>query len=128
MRNELNNCHMVRRWSVITSLWFTRVYILFTKGSIQNKYTNVSKFIVCRRFEPTYTAIYLFIFFSEPPPPRLLPLFWNYLLNEIPDKHKNQFMWQSYFFMFRKLQNKVSCFFINNTFIGDTRPKFDPKK
>ena len=53
--------------------------------------------------------------------------------NEIQNKHKNKLKWQSHFFMFRKLQNNVTCFFymqhfyMQHFFICDTSLRFDPK-
>ena len=70
--------------------------------------------IVCRRFEP--------LFYRQPllygyPPPSLIhfiffsnPWFWKSL-----HKHKLKklikLMWQSYFFIFRKLKNNATCLF-----------------
>ena len=45
----------------------------------------------------------------------------------MPDEHKDKLMWQSYFFIFRRLKNNVTCFSINNTFISNTWLKFNPK-
>ena len=35
---------------------------------------------------------------------------------EKPDKYKNKLMRQRYFFIFRKLKNKVTCFFYKKYF------------
>ena len=75
-------------------------------------------FIVCRTFEP-YMAIPPFYLFSEPP--LLARLFQQYCPNEILDKHKNKLMWQSYCFIFRRLKNNVTCFFIKKIL------RFNPK-
>ena len=37
--------------------------------------------------------------------------FWQYCPNEIQGKHRNKLMRESYLFMFRRLQNNVTCFF-----------------
>ena len=47
-------------------------------------------------------------------PPLFHKTFPKITPNEIPDKHKNKLMWQSYFFIFRRLKNNVTCFFMNN--------------
>ena len=49
-----------------------------------------------------------FYLFSEPT--TFGKFFWQYRAIEIPDKHKNKFVWQSYFFIFRKIKNNVKCF------------------
>ena len=46
--------------------------------------------------------------------------FWHDRPYEIPDKQKNKLMWQSHFFIFRRLKNDVTCVFISNTFISNT--------
>ena len=46
----------------------------------------------------------------------------------MPEKHKNKLMWQSYFFIFRMLKSNVTYFFTSNTFISNTRLRFDPNK
>ena len=66
-------------------------------------------------------------FYIFPNPLLLARLFRQYCPNEIPDKHKNKLMWQSYFFIFRRLKNNVKRSFINNTFISNTRLRFNPK-
>ena len=38
-------------------------------------------------------------------------IFWQYRPNETGDKHKYKLMRGSYFFMFRGLQNNITCFF-----------------
>ena len=38
-------------------------------------------------------------------------VFRRYHTIEIPDKHKRKLMWQSYFFIFRRLKSNVTCFF-----------------
>ena len=53
-------------------------------------------------------AIPPFYLFSKPL--LLARLFRQYRPNEIPDKHKNKLMWQSYFLIFRRLKNNVTCF------------------
>ena len=35
---------------------------------------------------------------------------------DIRDKRKNKIMRESYFFVFRRLQHKIICFFVSNTF------------
>ena len=49
-----------------------------------------------------------FIFLWNPPHLN----FFNVVPNEIWLKHKNKFMRGSYFFMFRSLQNNITCFFL----------------
>ena len=49
---------------------------------------------------------------------RLLP---HYCPNEMQVKNKNKLMWESYFFIFRKLKNNIKYFFIINPFISNTR-------
>ena len=57
-----------------------------------------------------YMAIPLFGIFSEPP--AFGKIFPQYRPIEIPHKHKNKLMWQSYlFFIFRRLKNNVTSFF-----------------
>ena len=63
---------------------------------------------------PPYMAISLFIFSLNPP--TLGILFHQYCPNERPGKHKNKLMWQNYFFIFRRLQNNVKCFFYEQHF------------
>ena len=46
----------------------------------------------------------------------LLTTLWRYRPNEIPDKHKNKLTWQSYFFIFRRLENNVTSFFYKQHF------------
>ena len=69
--------------------------------------------ILSRRFDPLPPPSFfyrqtpicpspLFIFF-----PNLPLLARQYFLNETREKHKNKLMWQSYFFIFRKLENNV---------------------
>ena len=59
-------------------------------------------------------------------PPTFLKIFsWQYCSNEIWDKHKNKCMSESCFFMFRRLQNNIACFFVSNTFIYINRLRFD---
>ena len=45
-------------------------------------------------------AILPFLYFPERPPPLLARLLRQYFPIEIPDKHENKLMWQSYFFIF----------------------------
>ena len=58
---------------------------------------------------PPHMAISPFYIFSEPP--SLARLFRQYRPIEILDKHKNKLIWQSYFFIFRRLKNNVTCYF-----------------
>ena len=68
-----------------------------------------SQCILCRGFEPSskdnppspYMAILSFLYFPERPPPLLARLLRQYFPIEIPDKHENKLMWQSYFFIFK---------------------------
>ena len=83
--------------------------------------------IMCRRLNlpsienPLYGHPTFYLFFFEPPASD--KLLWQYCLNEICDKHKNKLIWQNYFFIFRRLKNHVTCFFISNT----SRLRFGPK-
>ena len=52
--------------------------------------------------------------------------FWRYNHNEIRDKHKKKLMTESYFFIFKRLQNNIKCFF-KETFISNARLRFDSK-
>ena len=61
-----------------------------------------------------------------PNPPFLARLFQHYCLNDILNKNKSKLMWQSYFFIFRRLKNNVICFY-KNTFISNTRLRLNPK-
>ena len=88
--------------------------------------------IVCRRFEPpfyrqaSHMSIPIFIFF--PNPMLLARLFQQYCPNKIPGKNKNKLInWHSCFFIFRRIKINVKYFFINNTFISNTRLRFNPK-
>ena len=69
------------------------------------------KYIVWRRFEtpPIWPSSSPFIFFQNFP--LFTRFFGQYHFNEIRDKHKNKLMWQSYFFIFRRLKNNFTCFF-----------------
>ena len=49
---------------------------------------------------------------NTPSPARYMVVFLKYRPNEIPDK----LMWQSYFFIFRRLKNNVTCFFYKKYF------------
>ena len=51
-----------------------------------------------------------------PNPPFLARLFRHYHINEILNKNKTKLMWQSYFFIFRRLKNKFKCFFYEQYF------------
>ena len=46
--------------------------------------------------------------------------------NDIRGKHENKLMRESYFFLFKRIQN-VTFFYITNTFICHTRLRFDSK-
>ena len=80
--------------------------------AIQWTWRSQWKVIVCRRFElphfidnpPSDIAIPLFVFF--PNLSLFARLFRQYRPSELPDKHENKLMWQSYFFIFRKLKNQ----------------------
>ena len=53
-------------------------------------------------------------YMATPPAPLSLPLYLIYersSLDIIRNKHKNKFMMESYFFMFRRLQNNITYFF-----------------
>ena len=65
--------------------------------------------IVCRRFKP---PIWLIFFPTLPPLLLLTTFFWHYSPSEIEDRHKNKPMKESYIFMFRKLKNSITCFFL----------------
>ena len=88
----------------------------------------ISKIIVCKRFEPLSLSIYNppFYFFSDPPSHILTTIFID---NIIPMKHilnTKKLMMESYF-MFKRLQNNIACFFCKKTFISNTRLRFDLK-
>ena len=57
-----------------------------------------------------YGHLPVFIFF--PKPPFFARLFQQYCPNEIRDRHKSKLTWQSYLFIFKRLKNNVTCFFI----------------
>ena len=88
--------------------------------------------VVCRRFDPSSignSPLYdhhpsLSLFGNRN---FLTTFFRQGHLNKTLDKQKNKPMCQSYFFMFTRLENNVICIFINNTFIKDTRLRFDQK-
>ena len=48
--------------------------------------------------------------------PQTFYIFWQYHCNEIQDKHKNKLTVKVYCFMFRRLQNNITCFLISNYF------------
>ena len=73
---------------------------------------------------PIWPSLF-FIFF--PNPLLLARVFQRYLPNEIPDKHKNELIQQSYFFHFQIIKKSVKCSFINNASIRNTRLRFNPK-
>ena len=62
------------------------------------------------------TPLYIYFF-----PNRLLlaTFTWKYRLNEIQDKHTKILTRERYFFMFRRLQNKITCFCLNETFTNN---------
>ena len=52
-----------------------------------------------------------------------LPLFfvtsinsYTFVIYSHMDKHKNKLMWQSDFFIFRRLKNNITCFFYKKCF------------
>ena len=88
------------------------------------------------KIPPYIAASHIYIFFLNPLP--LTTFFWQYCPNDVRGKHKNRLMGESYFFMFRVLQNNVSLFlglqnnvtlvfFISNTFISHIGLRFDSK-
>ena len=74
---------------------------------------------------PIWPTPSLFIF--SPNPPLLTTFSRQYHPNEIPDKHKKYLMRESYFFILRKLQNSITCFFVRNTFMSHARMGFNSK-
>ena len=48
--------------------------------------------------------------------PQTFYIFWQYHCNEIQNKHKNKLTVKVYCFMFRRLQNNITCFLISNYF------------
>ena len=58
-------------------------------------------------YNPLYGHPHFLSFFQTPV---FGKTFRQYRPNEIPDKHKNKLMWQSYFLIFRRLKNNVTCF------------------
>ena len=99
----------------------------FSLGSISKGIQDITC-ILCRRFElPSVENLPVW----PSPPPSFLSFFlkaqllttlffWHDRPYEIPDKQKNKLMWQSHFFIFRRLKNDVTCVFISNTFISNT--------
>lgn len=86
---------------------------------------------MCRKFEAPfykhtlYVHSQFYIFFRT-------THFWQHSFGNIAAMpygiNNNKLMWQSYFLVFRKLQNNVTCYFlIINTFVSNTRPRFDEK-
>ena len=105
-------------WEIISKNFNKILYIWFST-------------IVFRRFEfPFYRQFPhicqnpLFIFFPNPAFGKIFSTNWP---NEIPNKHKNKLMWQSDFFIYRRLQNSTTKLLINNTFIRNTKLRFNPK-
>ena len=95
-------------------------------GAIAQTSPNISipsatKLIMCRRFEPS---------FYKQPPYKAIPhfsyffrthCFWQDFPDNIaPVKYrintKIKLMWQSYFFIFRRLKNNIICFFYKQHF------------
>ena len=80
----------------------------------------------CRRqtppSSPPYMAIPLFMFFVNP------WLFARHFLTilSLQGKNNNKLM-QELFFIFRRLKNNIKCFFIINTFISNSRLRFNLK-
>ena len=71
--------------------------------------------IVCRRFKhppskcnPSVWPSPFFVFFLNPS--LLVRLFRIYRPNEIPDEGKNKILWQSYFFIFKRLKTMLHAF------------------
>ena len=50
------------------------------------------------------------VFYDFPKPSTFDNILLAILSQWKPDRYKNKLRWQSYFFMFRKLQNNVTCF------------------
>lgn len=77
-----------------------------------------------RQSNPLYGHSLLCIFFQP-------PTFDIFLGNIIPLKKRSKKKWtheKSYFFMFKRLQDNVTCIFMNNTFTSHTRLQFDQKQ
>ena len=86
--------------------------------------------IVCRRFQPPLPPRFYIQspYIPFPNPPLLARLFRQYRPIEIPDKHKNKLMWQSYFFIFRRLKSHICMvFYINSTLVSNTWMIFNQK-
>ena len=91
------------RWPIIISI--TASVSCFEKCTwkhLQESWKNqivywysVQKVLNLLLYTTLYMTISAFYLFSKP---QLLAIFFRqYRFNEIPDKHKNKFMWQSYF-------------------------------
>ena len=63
----------------------------------------------------------------SPNPPLLTTFSRQYHPNEIPNKRKKYLMRESYFFILRKLQNSITCFFVRSTFMSNARMGFNSK-
>ena len=76
---------------------------------------------------PLYSPSHIYIYiFSKPQ--LFKKLFWQYHPDETWDKCKNKSMTKSYFFMFSRVQNNVTCFFVSFTFVSNTKLKFNSKQ
>ena len=62
---------------------------------------------------PSIWPVLLFTFFLTPTLfPHLLTIFFSwYYSNEMQDKHKSKLTKESYFFVFKRLQINITCFF-----------------
>ena len=80
---------------------------------------------MCRRYEPLPSYRHLEKgqhLFSESP---IFDIFWQQHPNKL--RYKNKEIRRRVIFMFRKLQNNITCFFVWNTFISNTRLIVDLK-
>ena len=80
---------------------------------------------VCRRYEPLPSYRHLEKgqhLFSESP---ISDIFWQQHPNKL--RYKNKEIRRRVIFTFRKLQNNITCFFVWNTFISNTRLIVDLK-
>ena len=95
------------------------IYSIFQISQQKFSKLNVSPHQVCRKFDPFYRQPPIWSF----PPwciftnsPIFTTFFWQYRPNDIRGKHRNKNMRESYFFMFRRLQNNVTLFFYKQHF------------
>ena len=97
-------------------------FLNFIYHSVQKVWTSSSSI----DNPPIWPTLPLFYIFSEPP--LLTRRFWEYCRSIIPDKHKNKLMWQSYYFIFKRIKTNVTYFLYKQHFIGNTWLKLNQKE